>query len=129
MFDDDFFELDEDLLNATGYFGQAEESSKQRSLGKILQRRPFNVRKSFVGVQEIKESNVLRYFNCLGEDVLSKHAFHPDSFIECSEMRLIESENAEFSEIILFNLNLSNDSLTEPKMLQNLINKCRYERV
>lgn len=28
MLDDDFFDLDEDLLNATGYFGQNEEIGK-----------------------------------------------------------------------------------------------------
>lgn len=27
MLDDDFFDLDEDLLNATGYFGAADEET------------------------------------------------------------------------------------------------------
>lgn len=28
LFDDDFFDIDEDILNATGYFGQPDENSK-----------------------------------------------------------------------------------------------------
>lgn len=30
MLDDDFFDLDEDLLNATGYFGNNEETGEWR---------------------------------------------------------------------------------------------------
>lgn len=77
------------------------------------------------GIDETKESNQLRYFNCLGEDVINKNSFHPESFIECGEIGSIVNENSEFYGLILFNLNISDDVLIDSQMLQDLVNKAR----
>lgn len=57
--------------------------------------------------------------------MINKNSFHPESFIECGEINLILNENTEFCGLILFNLNISDDVLIDPKMLQDLVNKSR----
>lgn len=67
----------------------------------------------------------VRYLNCIGEDVANKHAFHSASFIECSELKLVQNSGKHYTQRALFDLDLSEDVLTDSKMLQKLLNKAR----
>lgn len=71
----------------------------------------------------------VRYLNCIGEDVAHKHTFHSASFIECSELKLVQNSSKHFTQRALFNLDLSEDVLTDLKMLQKLLNKARWTAV
>lgn len=68
----------------------------------------------------------VRYLNCIGEDVGHMHSFHSASFIECAELKLIQTSGKHFTQRILFDLDVSEDVLTDAKMAQKLMNKARY---
>lgn len=69
----------------------------------------------------------LRYLNCTGEDHLNKHTFHAQGFIANDEIKLIECNSRKFHNQKLFDLELSEDVLTDPAILQQLIGKARYD--
>lgn len=132
MLDDDFFELDEDLLNATDFSKKFDETGKTMNKFRILIPTNFNIFMSniiyvlfSVNCEENISQNV-RYLNCTGEDLLNKHAFHTHSFIANDEIKLIESNLKKFHNQKLFDLEFSEDVLTDPTLIQSLLGKARY---
>lgn len=79
----------------------------------------------FTGNLDADISHQVRLFNCTGDDIINKHLFHSDGFMENSEIKLIQYNGKTFINQILFDLNLSEDVLTDAKMLQDLLNKAR----
>lgn len=75
--------------------------------------------------QENKIPRCLRYFNCTGEDQLNKLTFDEQSFIANNELKLIGSTTKAYHKQELFGLDLSEDVLTDPQLLQNLLAKAR----
>lgn len=75
--------------------------------------------------QENKIPRCLRYFNCTGEDQLHKLTFDEQSFIANNELKLIGSTSKAYYKQELFGLDLSEDVLTDPQLLQNLLAKAR----
>lgn len=71
----------------------------------------------------------VRFLNCTGEDQLTKHTFHAQSFIANDEIKLIESNLRKFHNQKLFDLEFSEDVLTDPALLQSLLGKARYEYI
>lgn len=67
----------------------------------------------------------VRFLNCTGEDQLTKHSFHANGFIANDEIKLIESNLRKFHNQKLFDLEISEDVLTDPTVLQNLLGKAR----
>lgn len=67
----------------------------------------------------------VRYLNCIGEDVAQKHSFHSASFIECAELKFIQMRGKRFTQRILFDLDVSEDVMTDSKVLQKLLNRAR----
>lgn len=67
----------------------------------------------------------VRYLNCIGEDAANKYSFHLTSFIECAELKLIQNNGKQFTQRILFDLDLSEDVMTDAKVLQKLLNRAR----
>lgn len=80
-----------------------------------------------VNCEEDISQNV-RYLHCIGEDQPNKHSFHTQSFILNDEIKLIESNLKKFHNQKLFDLEFSEDVLTEPVLLQSLLGKARYEQ-
>lgn len=72
-------------------------------------------------------SQNIRFLHCTGEDHLNRHAFHEQSFIANDEIKLIESNLKKFHNQKLFDLELSEDVLSDPTILQSLLGKARYE--
>lgn len=70
-------------------------------------------------------SHNLRYLNCTGEDHASRHSFHVHSFIANDEIKLIESHLKKFHNQKLFDLEFSENVLTDPAVLQSLLGKAR----
>lgn len=71
-------------------------------------------------------SQNVRFLHCTGEDNLNKHTFHAHSFIANDEIRLIESNLKKFHNQKLFDLELAEDVLSDPTILQSLLGKARY---
>ena len=70
-------------------------------------------------------SHSLRYLNCMGEDQVARHSFHTHSFIANDEIKLIESNLKKFHSQKLFDLEFSENVLTDPTVLQSLLGKAR----
>lgn len=130
--DDDFFNLDEDLFSAPDCFehstviGNKDRiCSMQHYAGMLeINHRDYSLI-SFSENTQVKESVSPRYFNCLGEDALSKNYFHSESFLRNGEINLINSSNKNFCNQNIFELSLSEDLLIDSRMLQNLVNEAR----
>lgn len=75
---------------------------------------------------ETKIPRCVRYFNCSGEDQLNKHTFDENSFISNNELKLIGSTSKQFFKQELFGFDLSEDVLSDPQTLQNLLAKARF---
>lgn len=71
-------------------------------------------------------SQNVRFLNCTGDDQLTKHTFHGQGFIANDEIKLIESNFKKFHNQKLFDLEFSEDVLTDPAILQDLLGKARY---
>lgn len=130
MLDDDFFELDEDLLNATDFSKKFDETGNIRLLTPSKHVPSYSwklVLNISVNCEEDISQNV-RYLHCIGEDQPNKHSFHTQSFILNDEIKLIESNLKKFHNQKLFDLEFSEDVLTEPALLQSLLGKARYEQ-
>lgn len=74
--------------------------------------------------EEISQN--LRYLICTGEDHVNSHTFHTHSFIANDEIKLIESNSKKFHNQKLFDLEFSENVLTDPTILQSLLGKARY---
>lgn len=70
-------------------------------------------------------SQNVRFLNCTGDDQLTRHTFHANSFIANDEIKLIESNLKKFHNQKLFDLEFSEDVLTDPTLLQSLLGKAR----
>lgn len=70
-------------------------------------------------------SQNVRYLNCMGEDQLERLTFHGQSFIANDEIKLIESNLKRFHHQKLFDLDFSEDVLTQPDILKSLLGKAR----
>lgn len=101
MLDDDFFELDEDLLNATDFSKRCNEISEE----------------------DVRHN--VRFLNCTGDDQLAKQTFHEHSFIANDEIKLIVSNSKKFYNHKLFDSEFSEDVLTDSSVLQSLLDKTR----
>lgn len=76
---------------------------------------------------ENKIPRCVRYLNCSGEDQMYKLTFDEQSFLANNELKLIGSSSKTYYKQELFGLNLSEDVLSDPQTLQNLLAKARYE--
>lgn len=128
MFDDDFFEFDDDLLNATGFFGIRENTGELSGWDWIQIRKFESIWKSNLGDDPTAADlpTQVRYLDCIGEDVANQYCFAPASFIGCAELKLVQNSGKHFTQRPLFDLDLSEDVLTDSKMLQKLLNKARW---
>lgn len=77
-----------------------------------------------VNCEEATSQNV-RFLNCMGEDQLTKHTFHAQSFIANDEIKLIESNLKKFHNQKLFEFDISEDVLSDPTVLQTMLGKAR----
>lgn len=71
-------------------------------------------------------SHNLRYLNCTGDDHPTRHSFHTHSFIANDEIKLIESNGKKFHHQKLFDLDFSENVLTDSTVLQSLLGKARW---
>lgn len=101
MLDDDFFELDEDLLNASDFSKKCNEISEEEVCQNV------------------------RFLNCTGDDQLTRQTFHEHSFIANDEIKLIASNLKKFHNHKLFDSEFSEDVLTDSTVLQSLLDKTR----
>lgn len=129
MLDDDFFELDEDLLNASDNLvrnddntGKSLESGFCQSLARSKHKIKFSIQTE---LQDIDYK--ILFLNCIGEDSFKKLSFHEDSFIRCFDVQTISNgAQKRFINQPMFELNLSEDVLTDANVLQMLLSKARY---
>lgn len=135
MLDDDIFELDEDLLNATDFSQKFDETGMllvihyhhltTKKINSQFLNLFFIIPIYLVNSGEEISQN-LRYLNCTGEDHANKHSFDTHSFIVNDEIKLIESNLKKFHSQKLFDLDFSENVLTDPAILQSLLGKARY---
>lgn len=130
MLDDDFFELDEDLLNASDNLVRNDDNTGKRLESGFCQSRGRSKHKIYLfSIQtELQEIDYkILFLNCIGEDSFKKLSFHEDSFIRCFDVRTISNgAQKRFINQPMFELNLSEDVLKDANVLQMLLSKARY---
>lgn len=150
MLDDDFFDIDEDLLNATEFGRNIVDEENGTLSGSST--RLFNTMSITIFVMSLllrsERSNdfgfciyvflgaapgdidnisvVLRELNCTGEDQLTNQSFHDKSFIMNNELKLIENRTRKFHNQKLFGMDVAPEVVADIDMLNMLINKARY---